>query len=70
MVSKSTIYLIDSRAISALNLELPRKVKFRQQKKSFKVDKSCRIVRTYHGFLSFMNRQTNFSITQFDSVEG
>ena len=41
MVSERTIYrLIDSRTISAMNLDLPRKMKFkgRRKKKEFKVD--------------------------------
>lgn len=73
MVSESTIYrLIDARAISAMNLDLPRKVKFRQRKKNkfIKIDKTCRIGRTYDDFQSFMNQHPDFSITQLDSVEG
>lgn len=73
MVSESTIYrLIDARAISAMNLDLPRKVKFRQRKKAkpFKVDKTCRINRDYACFTSFMESHPDFTITQLDSVEG
>lgn len=73
MVSESTIYrLIDARAISAMNLDLPRKVKFRQRKKKkiIKIDKKCRIGRTYDDFQSFLKQHSAFTITQLDSVEG
>lgn len=73
MVSESTIYrLIDARAISAMNLDLTRKVKFRprKSKKILKVDKSCRVNRDYGCFNSFMNLHPNYSITQIDTVEG
>ena len=73
MVSESTIYrLIDARTISAMNLDLPRKVKFRRRKKSrtIKIDKACRVGRTYQDFQSFMNLHPDFSVTQLDSVEG
>ena len=73
MVSERTIYrLIDSRSISAMNLDLPRKVKFkaRRQKKEFKVDKSCRIGRDFNCFQKFMDENPDTPITQLDSVEG
>ena len=74
MVSESTIYrLIDARAISAMNLDLPRKVRFRPRKKtssSFKVEKSCRVGRDYSDFLDFMSLHPDISVTQLDSVEG
>ena len=50
MVSERTIYnLIDASAISARNLDLPRRVRFKSRKKKahFKVDKACRIGRDY-----------------------
>ena len=73
MVSERTIYrLIDSRSISAMNLELPRKMRFkgRRKKKEFKVDKKCRIGRDYKCFLKFMEENPDMPVTQLDSVEG
>ncbi len=73
MVSERTIYrLIDSRTISAMNLDLPRKMKFkgRRKKKEFKVDKACRIGRDFSCFQKFLEENPDTPITQLDSVEG
>lgn len=73
MVSERTIYrLIDSRSISAMNFDLPRKVKFkpRRKKKEFKVDKACRIGRDFSCFQKFMGENPDLPVTQLDSVEG
>ena len=57
MCSQRTIYnYVDCRLLTAANLDLPRKVRYRPRRKVkdyFKVDKSCRIGRTYNDFLSF-----------------
>ena len=73
MVSERTVYrLIDSNLISARNLDLPRRVRFKPRKKAkpFKVDKSCRIDRNYGCFLKYMNAYPDTPIVQLDSVEG
>ena len=73
MVSESTVYrLIDSGLISARNIDLPRKVRFRKRKRtvSAKVDKTCRIGRKYEDFLSFIKENPDATVTQLDSVEG
>ena len=73
MVSERTIYrLIDSRLISAMNLDLPRKVRFkcRRKKKVFKVDKQCRIGRDFSCFQKFMEENPDIPVTQLDSVVG
>ncbi len=58
MHSEKSIYnYINSNLFSARNIDLLRKVVYRPRKKSnnnFKVDKSCRIGRTYEDFLNFM----------------
>ena len=58
MHSEKSIYnYIDYNLFSARNIDLPRKVVYRPRKKSinkFKVDKSCRIGRTYENFLTFV----------------
>ncbi len=73
MVSERTIYrLIESRILSAMNLDLPRKMKFkaRRKKKEFKVDKKCRIGRDYNCFLKFLEERPDTPVIQLDSVEG
>ena len=73
MVSERTIYrLIDSRIISAMNIDLPRKVRYSARKKStsLKVDKSCRIGRSYDDFTAYMKEHPFLPVTQLDSVEG
>ncbi len=74
MVSKNTIYrLIDAGLISARNLDLPRKVRFKPRKRNkaaFKVDRSCRIGRDYACFQRFMEENPDTPVIQLDSVEG
>ncbi len=73
MVSERTIYrLIEASMISAKNIDLQRKVKFRPRKKKkvFKVDKTCRIGRTFQCFQSYMTEHPGLPVTQLDSVEG
>jgi len=55
------------------NIDIPRKVVYRPRKKStnnFKVDKSCRIGRTYDDFLNFMKEHLDMPVVEIDSVEG
>lgn len=73
MVSERTIYrLIDARLISAMNIDLPRKVRYSARKKSssLKVDKACRIGRSYDDFTIYMKEHPFLPVTQLDSVEG
>ena len=73
MISERTIYrLIDAGAISAKNIDLPRKVRFkaRRNRPQVKVDKKCRIGRTYDDFNAFLDEHPGILITQLDSVEG
>ena len=72
-VSERTIYrLIDSKALSAMNIDLPRKVRFKPRKIHVhkKVDTGCRIGRNYEDFLSFLSDHPGIPVTQLDSVEG
>lgn len=72
-VSERTIYrLIDSRCISAMNIDLPRKVRFKPRRTFVhkKVDTRCRIGRSYEDFLSFISDNPGIPVTQLDSVEG
>lgn len=73
MVSERTIYnLIDANLISAKNMDLPRKVRFKARKKinPFKVDKSCRVGRSFDCFQQFMKEHPDTPVVQLDSVEG
>lgn len=73
MVSERTIYrLVDARILSAMNIDLPRKVRYRARKKTVypKVDKSCRIGRDYECFLAYIKDNPDTPITQLDTVEG
>jgi len=73
MISERTLYrLLDSGLISARNIDLPRKVRFRvrKKKKVLKVDKKCRIDRTYEDFQNFLKEHPDIPVVQMDSVEG
>lgn len=73
MVSESTLYrLVDYGLFEAGNMDLPRKVRYasRKKKKIYKVDKGCRIGRTYADFLLYMQEHPDLPVTQIDSVEG
>lgn len=73
MVSESTIYrLVDYNLFEARNIDMPRKVRYAPRKKkiSFKVDKACRIGRTYEDYKTFRLNHPELPVTQMDSVEG
>ncbi len=57
---------------SARNIDMPRVVRMskRKTKKEYKVDKSCRLGRTYDDFSSFIKDHPCFPIVQMDSLEG
>lgn len=73
MVSESTLYrLVQYNLFQAGNIDLPRKVKYspRKKKKNFKVDKACRVGRTYSDYLEYCELHPDLPIIQMDSVEG
>lgn len=74
MCSEKTIYnYLGYNLFSSRNIDLPRKVRYRPRKDKtshFKVDKSCRIGRTYEDFLDFMKANTDTPVVQMDTVEG
>lgn len=73
MCSERTIYnYIDQSLFSARNIDLPRKVRYRPRKKAsnFKVDKTCRIGRTYDDFKNYMIQNPDTPVVEIDSVEG
>lgn len=74
MCSEKTIYnYIDKSLFTARNINLPRKVVFKPRKSkgtSFKVDKACRIGRTYDDFLLFLKENPDTPVVELDSVVG
>lgn len=73
MYEERTLYnCVDYGIFSAKNIDMPRVIRMsrRKQKKNYKVDKNCRIGRTYNDFIAFMKNHPCFPIVQMDSVEG
>jgi len=74
MHSERTLYhYIDSGLITARNIDLPRKIKYRPRKKTgliHKVDRKCRIGRTYTDFHYYMEENNHPLVVQMDSVIG
>lgn len=74
MFSEKCIYnYVDAGIFSARNIDLPRKVKYRPRRSkhdSFKVDKSCRIGRTYKDFRKYLKENPDVPLVELDSVEG
>ena len=74
MCSESKIYkLIDLGLLEVRNIDLPRKVRFRNRSKNitiYKIDKNCLVGRTYEDFLDYMKKNPDTPIVEMDSVEG
>lgn len=73
MLNEKTIYAyIDNGVLDVKNIDLPRKVRYRLRKKpqQFKVDRACRINRTYDDYLEFLIQNDYPSVVQMDSVKG
>lgn len=74
MVDERSLYnYVTNGIFSAKNLDMPRVVRMGKRKKKkdrFKVDKKCRIGRTYKDFLAFMEENPGLPIVEMDSVEG
>ena len=75
MYSDKTIYkLIDLGLLKVRNIDLPRKVRYRERRKQnknyYKVDKKCLENRRYEDFLSFIEQNADTPIVQMDTVEG
>lgn len=64
---------VDMGLFRARNIDMPRVVRMGKRKKKkvqFKVDKKCRIVRTYQDFLKFMEEHPGVPVVEMDSLEG
>jgi len=74
MCGERTIYnYVNDRVLTAKNIDLPRKVRYRPRKKAntrFKVDKACTAGRSYKDFLAFTEGMGSCAIVQMDTVEG
>ena len=74
MHSDKTIYkLIDLGILEVRNIDLQRKVKFKQRRKQtsiYKIDKKCTENRTYEDFLKYMEENPDTPIIEMDTVEG
>lgn len=72
MHSDKTIYkLIDLGLLEVKNIDLPRKVRFRERRKEtaiYKVDKHCLEGRTYEDFINYIKDNPDTPIVQMDSV--
>lgn len=70
---KTAYIYINNNLFDARNIDLPRVVRFRPRKKKsveLKVDKNCRIGRTYDDFKEFMSTNPSLPVVELDSVEG
>ena len=73
-VCEKTLYkYADAGLLTAINLDMPRKVAFRPRRArstELKVDKKCRIGRTLDDYRSFMEENPSCQAVQADTVEG
>ena len=73
-LSERTIYnYIDARAFDIRNIDLPRKVKYRQrhpQKILTKLEYKCRKGRTINDFNSYLEANPHLSVIEMDTVKG
>ena len=74
MFSEKKIYkLIDLGLLEVRNIDLPRKVRFRQRTKKakvYKIDKNCLENRTYEDFVKYIKQNPDTPIVEMDSVIG
>jgi len=70
---KTAYVYINNNLFDARNIDMPRVVRFRPRKKKSvepKVDKKCRIGRTYDDFKEFQKINPSLPVVELDSVEG
>jgi len=74
MCSEKEIYnLIDQGVLNIKNIDLPRKVRYRNSPKRqtyYKIDKKCLEGRKYEDFLKFVEENPDVNIVEMDTVEG
>lgn len=73
-IDERTLYnYIEAGFFDVRNLDLPRKCKLKprkSKKRQSKVDKKCRVHRTYSDFLNFISLHPDLPIVEMDTVEG
>lgn len=73
-LSEKTIYrYVNGCLLSARNIDMPRVCRLKPRKTKpiqHKVDKQCRIGRSYQEFLAFMGTNPDTAIVEMDTVEG
>lgn len=71
---EKTLYrYIDAGLLLARNIDLPRVVRLKPRKtksQEYKIDKKCRIGRTYNDFLEYMEANPDTATVEMDTVEG
>lgn len=74
MVSERSLYTyVNNGLFSARNIDMPRTVRMRPRKgkkKAIKVDKACRMNRTFEDYQKFISENPQLPVRQIDSVEG
>lgn len=74
MCSEKEIYnLVDLGLLKVRNIDLTRKVRFRnttKNKTSYKIDKDCLNGRKYNDYINFINANPDINIVEIDTVEG
>ena len=73
MCSEKTLYnYLDAHLFDVQSGDMPRKQRLRprKQKKEYKVDKGCRLGRTYKDFLDYLEQNPDTSVVQMDTVIG
>lgn len=72
-VSVRTIYnYINSNILDTRNIDLPYKVRYRPRKQPYtkKVQRNCRLNRTYDDFNQYLDNNSSLNIVEIDTVEG
>lgn len=74
MCSEKEIYnLVDMGVLEVRNIDLPRKIRYRnipKRKTYYKIDKACLEGRKYEDYLNFIQNNPDINIVEMDTVEG
>lgn len=74
MINERTLYnYVDKGILTARNIDMPRIVRMGKRKKKkvqLKVDRKCRINRTYQDYLKFMEENPGLIVVEIDTLEG